>query len=112
MAGGAAAAHRRRLPATHRLAYAHAEDRRLSEHQTPPKMLPKAIREAAPSDKKNVYYDDLPEQARDELWEMFQAAVEPLRAAGKLGSVLFQFPPWFTYGKQHLDHILTCADKL
>ncbi|MEU9517850.1 DUF72 domain-containing protein [Streptomyces sp. NPDC048224] len=34
----------------------------------------------------------------DEVWGRFAEAVEPLRAAGRLGAVLFQFPPWFAPG--------------
>ncbi|MEU2992615.1 DUF72 domain-containing protein [Streptomyces griseoincarnatus] len=34
----------------------------------------------------------------DEVWGRFAEAVDPLRAAGRLGAVLFQFPPWFTPG--------------
>ncbi|MEV5437197.1 DUF72 domain-containing protein [Streptomyces sp. NPDC052682] len=36
----------------------------------------------------------------DEVWVRFAAGVEPLRRAGRLGSVLFQFPPWFRPGKR------------
>ncbi|MGC0413189.1 uncharacterized protein YecE (DUF72 family) [Streptomyces sp. SAI-195] len=34
----------------------------------------------------------------DEVWGRFAEAVEPLRKAGRLGTVLFQFPPWFAPG--------------
>ena len=30
----------------------------------------------------------------------FLEALEPLRYAGKLGALLFQFPPWFTIGRK------------
>nr|WP_281374084.1 DUF72 domain-containing protein [Aromatoleum toluvorans] len=39
-------------------------------------------------------------------------AVEPLRAAQKLGVVLFQFPPWFVPSRAAFDHILECAERL
>lgn len=47
----------------------------------------------------------LPPDARDpdvldEVWARFTAGVAPLREAGRLGSVLFQFPPWFRPGAQ------------
>lgn len=38
--------------------------------------------------------------------------IRPLQQAGKLGAVLFQFPPWFLYRPSHLGHILRCADIL
>ncbi|MDH6223531.1 MULTISPECIES: DUF72 domain-containing protein [Streptomyces] len=45
----------------------------------------------------------LPADARDpdvldEVWARFADGIAPLRRAGRLGSVLFQFPPWFRPG--------------
>ncbi|WP_151770323.1 DUF72 domain-containing protein [Streptomyces abyssomicinicus] len=45
----------------------------------------------------------LPADARDpgvldEVWALFTRGVAPLRQAGRLGGVLFQFPPWFRPG--------------
>ncbi|GAA3388313.1 DUF72 domain-containing protein [Streptomyces roseoviridis] len=34
----------------------------------------------------------------DEVWHRFGAALRPLRESGRLGAVLFQFPPWFAPG--------------
>ncbi|GAA3773569.1 DUF72 domain-containing protein [Streptomyces phyllanthi] len=50
-----------------------------------------------------VMPDGLPTDARDpgvlnEVWARFAAGIAPLRRAGRLGSVLFQFPPWFRPG--------------
>ncbi|MFF9044496.1 DUF72 domain-containing protein [Streptomyces parvulus] len=47
--------------------------------------------------------DGMPADARDggvldELWSRFAEAIGPLRRAGRLGSVLFQFPPWLRPG--------------
>jgi uncharacterized protein YecE (DUF72 family) len=36
----------------------------------------------------------VPREIRAEVFERFHAALEPLRAAGKLGGVLMQFPPY------------------
>src|SRR5690606_21904117 len=66
-------------------------------HQTPVKSLPKALRdEVEPLANKagNVYYADLPESIRAELWKAFLEALEPLKSAGKLGYLLLQLPPW------------------
>jgi uncharacterized protein YecE (DUF72 family) len=83
--------------------------RLFTQHQTPPSALPKDIREAlGPIEKKNLYYRDLPEELLEELWERFRSAIQPLRDAGKLGVVLFQFPPWFVYRPSNFDHILAC----
>jgi uncharacterized protein YecE (DUF72 family) len=50
-----------------------------------------------------VMPDGLPPDARDpgvldEVWARFASAVAPLRQAGRLGSVLLQYPPWFRPG--------------
>ncbi|WP_284419377.1 DUF72 domain-containing protein [Streptomyces albus] len=50
-----------------------------------------------------VLPDGIPADARDpgvldEVWARFAAGLAPLRRAGRLGSVLFQFPPWFRPG--------------
>jgi uncharacterized protein YecE (DUF72 family) len=63
-------------------------------------------------DKKNVYYDDLPEAARDDLWERFRSALGPLRQEGKLGASSFQFPPWVMSRRSNRDHVLECARRL
>lgn len=53
--------------------------------------------------RKPVMPGGLPADARDdgvldEVWSRFAAGLEPLRKAGRLGSVLFQFPPWLRPG--------------
>jgi uncharacterized protein YecE (DUF72 family) len=80
-------------------------------HQTPPDALPKDLQPLLPplsARKRNYYYRDVPPEARDELWSRFRAAVVPLAEEGKLGLLLFQFPPWFTpeaSSRQHLEEV-------
>ena len=40
------------------------------------------------------FYRDLPGELIDELWKRFRECLLPLQAAGQLGLVHFQFPPW------------------
>ncbi|MEU6991370.1 DUF72 domain-containing protein [Streptomyces sp. NPDC046465] len=47
----------------------------------------------------------------DEVWQRFRDALEPLRAAGRLGTLLFQFPPWFTPGSRARDALAECARR-
>ncbi|MGV9252138.1 DUF72 domain-containing protein [Streptomyces sp. NPDC003697] len=47
----------------------------------------------------------------DEVWDRFAGAVEPLRRAGRLGSVLFQFPPWFRPGARAEEFLEQCAGR-
>lgn len=89
--------------------------RLFTQHPTPLKSLPKDIRQGLTPElqqKANLYYRDMPPELRDELWRRFEISLLPLDTVGKLGIVLFQFPPWFYPGSQQLDYILMCRDKL
>jgi uncharacterized protein YecE (DUF72 family) len=86
-----------------------------TQHPTPVNSLPKNIRNELASElqeKANIYYRDLPAELVDELWKRFESALLPLDTVGKLGVVLFQFPPWFYPGSQQLDYIEMCKAKL
>jgi uncharacterized protein YecE (DUF72 family) len=63
------------------------------------------------TDKKNVYPDDLPPQAYEDVWTRFLSALEPLAEAGKLGVILFQFPPWFTIRRSNKQYLLEVAKR-
>jgi uncharacterized protein YecE (DUF72 family) len=54
----------------------------------------------------------MPPDILDELWEPFRSALDPLRSAGKLGVVLFQFAPWLVYRPASLNLIASCAERL
>ncbi len=59
--------------------------------------LPKTLRDALPKatrDKRRLYARDLPPELLDEAWSSFLDALEPLRATGKLGAILLQYPRW------------------
>ncbi|RLC68724.1 MAG: DUF72 domain-containing protein, partial [Chloroflexi bacterium] len=86
-----------------------------TQHPTPPNSLPKNIRENLTSQlqqKANLYYRDLPAELVDELWRRFESSLLPLDTAGKLGIVLFRFPPWFLPGSQQRDYITMCKERL
>ena len=70
----------------------------LTGHPTRPKSLWRDLREELPADvaeKRNIYPNHLSSEALDEAWRRFEAALRPMHEAGKLGAVLFQYPPWF-----------------
>jgi uncharacterized protein YecE (DUF72 family) len=82
-------------------------------HPAQPAALPADLRRALPAQERpNVYYAQLPEEIRRELWARFRAGIEPLRQSGKLGAVLLQFAPWFVFGGASFDHIAHCAAML
>jgi uncharacterized protein YecE (DUF72 family) len=82
-------------------------------HQTSPTVLHKDIQQALGPDVPNtVYYKDLPREITDELWRRFSEALEPLRQAGKLGAVHFQFAPWLLRNREGMAHVRHCVEKM
>lgn len=68
----------------------------LTQHPSPAARVPKDIRERlAPTAAANLYFKDLGARDRELIWDRFREGLQPLRDAGKLGAVLFQFPKWF-----------------
>lgn len=63
------------------------------------------------TDKRNVYPADLEPAAYEAVWERFLSALNPLVQNKKLGSVLFQFPPWFTIRKSNKQYLLEVAKR-
>jgi len=89
--------------------------RMMTQHPTPPKALPKDVRESLPGAlqaKPNIYVKDTPRNVVDEVWKRFASALLPLDSAGKLGAVVFQFPPWFLPGPENRDYILEARERL
>ncbi|KVL19467.1 DUF72 domain-containing protein [Burkholderia sp. MSMB1826] len=87
--------------------------RLLTGHQTPREALSADIAAAIPdSDKKNLYYRDLPADVLDELWRRYREALDPLRRTGRLGAVLFQFAPWLTSAPEGVAHVEECARRM
>jgi uncharacterized protein YecE (DUF72 family) len=86
-----------------------------TQHPAPLNSLPKDIREGLSPElqqKGNLYYRDLPAGVTDDLWKRFESALLPLDSAGRLGVVLFQFPPWFYPGNEQREYILSCKQRL
>lgn len=85
----------------------------LTGHGIAPKTLPKDLLAILPQkdrDQKNVYIRE-PEILQI-IARRFIDVLNPLKKAGKLGIIVFQFPPWFHYNTSHLDYILNCKDLM
>lgn len=85
----------------------------LTGHYTDPHRLPEDIRRALPEStlsKRRAYPKDLGPEIVAEMGARFRDAVEPLRAAGRLGVVLFQFPVWFPYTIDNQQTLLRTRD--
>jgi len=76
----------------------------LTGHPTAVSKLYKDLRPE--TEKKSIYPGDLSPQAYEEVWSRFLSALEPLERAGKLGALLFQFPPWFTIRRDNKQYLL------
>ncbi|MFF9484944.1 DUF72 domain-containing protein [Streptomyces sp. NPDC014676] len=72
----------------------------LTGHPTRPRALPADLRDR-PVDGALL----------DEVWRRFAEAVGPLREAGRLGAVLFQFPPRFAPGTRAERTLEECAER-
>ncbi len=52
------------------------------------------------------------QEATPEIFDAFRESYLPLREAGKLGAVLFQFPPWFDDSETNRERIAWCAEQM
>lgn len=87
----------------------------LTGHPTRPASLWPDIRQQLDPQaegKRNVYAHHLPDDALEEVWQRFAAALRPLRDAGKLGAVLFQYPPWFVPRRDNRQEIKRLPERM
>ena len=87
----------------------------LTGHPARVDRLPGWLREALPAEalaKKNAYRKDVGEDAVEKLWELHRRALAPLADAGKLGAVLFQFPPWFVSSEANAAYVRELPRRL
>ena len=87
----------------------------LTGHPTRPKSLWRDLREQLPAEvagKRNIYAKHLDQEAITESWRRFETALRPLHEAGRLGSVLFQYPPWFVPRRENRAEIETLRARL
>ncbi|MET9774347.1 DUF72 domain-containing protein [Streptomyces sp. NPDC006367] len=80
----------------------------LTGHPTRPEALPADLRGADPG---RLRRGQAEAGLLDEVWGRFADAVAPLRKAGRLGTVLFQFPPWFVPGAPAEAALEDCARR-
>ena len=87
----------------------------LTGHPTRPASLWKDLRERLPPDaaeKRNIYAHHLDPEALEEAWRRFGSALAPLHEAGKLGAVLFQYPPWFVPKRENREELEGLRERL
>jgi uncharacterized protein YecE (DUF72 family) len=83
----------------------------MTRHPVRPEQLPPELREGMPLDDRGRV-DRPPRSERARVFRAFLDALEPLRAEGKLGGILFQLPPYVVWKPSSLDYIEWAADQL
>ena len=82
-------------------------------HQAPIVSLPPQVREALGSwPKANIDLTDMPAELIELTWQLYKEALLPLRAAGKLGAIHFQFTPRVQAGKRAEDLLEDVRSRL
>jgi uncharacterized protein YecE (DUF72 family) len=83
----------------------------MTRHPVKLEQLPPDLREGAPTDERGRV-DRPPREFRGEVFRRFLETLEPLRAAGKLGGILFQFPPYVVWKPASLDYLAWAREQL
>jgi len=83
----------------------------MTRHPVKIDVIPEDLREAMPVDERGRI-DRPPRELRAEIFRRFARALEPLRACGKLGGTLLQFPPYVVYKPVSLEYIEWAQDQL
>jgi uncharacterized protein YecE (DUF72 family) len=85
----------------------------LTQHPVETERLPKAVAEMLTSQERaRKCLTTVAPEVRELAFQMFRGALEPLNAAGKLGVLVFQFPPYFTRRAANLNYLAALKDRL
>jgi len=85
----------------------------LTQHPVDTARLPSVLKSALSGEQRaarRLRYP--PSETLDLAFGMFWSALQPLRAAGKLGHLLFQFPPYFTARSSNFDYIASLKQRM
>ncbi len=85
----------------------------LTGHSIDPRTLPSELRDCLTVEqrKKTRMYVNAP-LLIEEIFKRFRDALRPLRDTGKIGVLVFQYPPWFRYSTRGIDEILRAKTLL
>ncbi len=83
----------------------------MTRHPVKVEQLPPDLRDAAPTDERGRV-DRPGREFRAEIFRRFLTALEPLRSTGKLGGLLFQFPPYVVPKEASLDYLAWAREQL
>ena len=83
----------------------------MTRHPVKVEQLPPDLRDETPKDDRGRV-DRPSREFRAEIFRRFHAALEPLRAAGKLGGLLFQFPPYVVPKEASYDYLAWAREQI
>jgi uncharacterized protein YecE (DUF72 family) len=83
----------------------------MTRHPVKAEVLPEDLRAEMPVDERGRV-DRPAREARGEVFRRFLEALEPLRRAGKLGGILFQFPSYVVFKDRSFEYIEWARDQL
>jgi uncharacterized protein YecE (DUF72 family) len=83
----------------------------MTRHPVKLEQVPPELREGLPVDHRGRV-DRPRREARAAVFRAFLEALEPLRAAGKLGGILFQMPPYVVWKPASLDYLDWARDQV
>jgi len=83
----------------------------MTRHPVKLESLPPDLRDDAPTDDRGRV-ERPSRELRGEVFRRFLEALEPLRSAGKLGGILFQFPSYVVYKDRSLDYLQWAREQL
>jgi uncharacterized protein YecE (DUF72 family) len=83
----------------------------MTRHPVKLESLPPDLRDEAPTDDKGRV-ERPSREFRGEVFRRFLEALEPLRSAGKLGGILFQFPSYVVHKDRSLEYLQWAREQL
>jgi uncharacterized protein YecE (DUF72 family) len=83
----------------------------MTRHPVRLEQLPPDLREGVATDDRGRV-DRPSRELRAEIFARFLAELEPLRAAGKLGGILLQFPSYIVFRESSLDYLRWAREQL
>jgi uncharacterized protein YecE (DUF72 family) len=85
----------------------------MTQHPAEMSRLPKQLREMVPAEERGNRQLTRPsKEVVDMAFQMFWSAMAPLREAGKLGTLAFQFPPYFIPKPANFDYLASLRERL
>jgi uncharacterized protein YecE (DUF72 family) len=82
----------------------------MTKHRVQTRQLGRALSMYLPPSFNDAYLQNPPQDLLRTAFDMFYEALYPLKSSGKLGLVLFQFPPSFTKTPANKEYIMQCKE--